>query len=357
MKNTIHISRITGVALILIASAFLHAEEPESPKDWVVTEDPQLEFTVRGYPDTIYFGDTIYLICTYKNVGEQVIDDVPMYLGCAIEFIDGNIEISPGFSKENIRSKWQHWPPPGKPLHPGESRVMCVRPVGVPHLKDMDEPFWKDMMKRSRNSDRELTLQMTTKVSSERYISLERMLTHSIKFRPRPEAEMALLDSWFMDCKNNNLSVDPFDLSYSKSVENRIEINGGRFHPRHFIILGDYGLPPMYLCPETWQSWKELEESITPSTMRDEIRLTRIHIQYYDTQDEKVLDELKEWFAGMNEVQRGVMAKSVLGRALSFPDVRMLPLCGKFYLAVREYGIAYESGLDVIAMKGLRWIE
>jgi len=228
---------------------------------------------------------------------------------------------------------------------------MCVRSVDVPHLKDMGEPFWKDMMKRSLNSDWELTLQMTTKASSRKYVFLERTLTHSIKIRSRPEAEMTLLDSWFMD-----FPVDPFDLSYSKSVENRIEVNGGRFHPRHFVRVG-HDFPPMHLCPTTWQGWKELEESITPSTLRDEIRLTRICIQYYDTQDEKVLEEMKEWFAGMNEVQRGVMAYSVFGRALRFFDGSKLSLCGKFYLAVREYGIAYESGLDVIAMKGLRWIE
>ena len=56
------------------------------------------------------------------------------------------------------------------------------------------------------------------------------------------------------------------------------------------------------------------KNSLTSSTMKDEIRLTRIIIQYCDTKDQKVLGELKEWFADMNEIQRMCMANSILGR-------------------------------------------
>ncbi|MDD3469348.1 MAG: hypothetical protein PHE53_05130 [Thermoguttaceae bacterium] len=73
-------------------------------------------------------------------------------------------------------------------------------------------------------------------------------------------------------------------------------------------------------CPETWQGWKELEESLTPSTMRDEIRMTRIVIQYCDTEDSKVLDELTEWLQNMSEIQRVVMVQNVMNLPNNFPQ-------------------------------------
>ena len=54
--------------------------------------------------------------------------------------------------------------------------------------------------------------------------------------------------------------------------------------------------------------------------MRDKIRLTRISIQYCDTKDDDVLNELKEWFGGMDEVQRTVMAKSIRDLATNVQD-------------------------------------
>ena len=77
-------------------------------------------------------------------------------------------------------------------------------------------------------------------------------------------------------------------------------------------------------APETWQGWKELEDSLSPSTMRDEIRMARILIQYFDTEDDAVLEELKEWFANMNEVQRSILIKFTYNK-------------GKAYEAIKEY--------------------
>jgi hypothetical protein len=113
--------------------------------------------------------------------------------------------------------------------------------------------------------------------------------------------------------------------------------------PWQFITLGNrYPSDPN--APETWQEWKQLEESITPSTMRDEIRLTRILIQYCDTKDEKVLEELKEWFDSMNEIQRTVMAKNIGDLAekahISGRVDTLLPLFRDIYRAIRKYDIA-----------------
>ena len=81
MKSIFYIMGVT-MALSSVLP-LLHAEEPFSPKNWSVSsvsEEPKLEITVRGYPDVIQFGDTIHLVCTYKNVGDRVIDDVMVSL-------------------------------------------------------------------------------------------------------------------------------------------------------------------------------------------------------------------------------------------------------------------------------------
>ncbi|MDD3470212.1 MAG: hypothetical protein PHE53_09585 [Thermoguttaceae bacterium] len=95
------------------------------------------------------------------------------------------------------------------------------------------------------------------------------------------------------------------------SGTNFIRIKEEKVEPRLLVGLGNH-TPGDPNCPETWQGWKELEESLTPSTMRDEIRMTRIVIQYCDTEDSKVLDELTEWLQNMNAIQRVVMVQNVM---------------------------------------------
>ena len=85
--------------------------------------------------------------------------------------------------------------------------------------------------------------------------------------------------------------------------------------------------------------WKELEKCFTPSTMLDEIRLTRILIQYCDTEETNVLTELKEWFSGMNEVQRAVMARNLLDFAWNSRHTKLFEPYRKVYAMVKEYNI------------------
>ena len=123
-----------------------------------------------------------------------------------------------------------------------------------------------------------------------------------------------------------------------------------KHRPKMLLPLGNR-YPSEMMAPETWQGWKELEESLSPSTMRDEIRLTRILIQYCDTRDEKVLDELKEWFAEMDEVQRTCMANSVFRRAkfavgTELSGMDLFEPLRDLYHVVREYDLPTKSEYD-----------
>jgi len=92
------------------------------------------------------------------------------------------------------------------------------------------------------------------------------------------------------------------------------------------------------------QGWQKLEESITPSTMRDEICLTRILIQYCDTGEVRVLRELRGWFAEINEVQRTVMAKNIRDLALNSRSTKLFESFQKIYDTIKEYDTADKPG-------------
>jgi hypothetical protein len=61
-----------------------------------------------------------------------------------------------------------------------------------------------------------------------------------------------------------------------------------------FLRIGNR-YPDYPNLPSDWRGWKNLEESFEASTLRDEIRWTRICLQYCETKNDKVLDELKSW--------------------------------------------------------------
>ena len=75
--------KIFGIAtLLLLMSPILFAENFLSLKDRQfrsLPDDPsasKLKITVRLYPDTIQFGDPVYVICTFENVDDKVIEGI-----------------------------------------------------------------------------------------------------------------------------------------------------------------------------------------------------------------------------------------------------------------------------------------
>jgi hypothetical protein len=92
--------------------------------------------------------------------------------------------------------------------------------------------------------------------------------------------------------------------------------------------------------------------------MRDEIRLTRIMVQYNATKRTVVLKELKDWFDGMNEVQRTVMAKSIRDRAEGcYGKDKLLPQFREVYKTIREYDVVPIPESNIKHLRSLGLIE
>ena len=251
-------------------------------------------------------------------------------------------------------------------LEPQSSSNIACLSINVPPLEDLyGESYWNDF--REKNSDEETEFALEVVVNTVSLASKKDFhnpfemkpvsIKQTIRLKPRSKDEMQLLSHWYdntppeMLPKLYGFMVFPSPHKVPKSVFTLIDRP-----PWVFIRLGNrYPGPPN--IPKTWQSWKELEESITPSTMRDEIRLTRIIIQYCDTKDTKVLEELKEWFAGMNEIQRTCMAKSVRDRTSGSTGTEWLAPYRDLYKTIREYDLAAKSESESERLKTLKLLE
>ncbi|MBR4977031.1 MAG: hypothetical protein IKY61_08240, partial [Thermoguttaceae bacterium] len=69
-------------------------------------------------------------------------------------------------------------------------------------------------------------------------------------------------------------------------------------------------------APRALTGWRKLEAEFAPSTLRDEIALTRLQIEYYDAPDGEKSDAahkiLVDWLQNRPEPQRDVMSATLL---------------------------------------------
>ena len=316
---------------------------------------PAASYEVFVYPAEIFFGDPIYIAVHKKNISEEVlpynIEYYWIYLHLSLQSdqipgtypllhedeFDGNIN---RFNDRTIHH-----------FQPGESKLIFVFYRELPALEDMNLPFWEEAKKILKTGENVVA-----------YVAV-RNATCPITIKPRPGAEMELLQRWLketpesllpipydratadyanlhsqwymedqglLDDKYGAFALTPMPDFVSKERHLKILRNSRRYFPSNeqFIKVQNQDYFPYFFvrhgnrkpgdpaCPETWRGWKELEESLAPSTMRDEIRLARIIIQYCDTKDNAVLNELKEWFDKMNEIQRMVMADLLQDRTM-----------------------------------------
>ncbi|MBR2003106.1 MAG: hypothetical protein IJ991_02865, partial [Thermoguttaceae bacterium] len=74
--------------------------------------------------------------------------------------------------------------------------------------------------------------------------------------------------------------------------------------------------------PTTVDGWRRLETEFAPSTLRDEITLTRLQLEYYDAEEgeasDAALKALVVWTSQRPEPQRVVLSQSLLSKRGKF---------------------------------------
>ena len=142
-------------------------------------------------------------------------------------------------------------------------------------------------------------------------------------FQPRREYETELLKKWFHNTpvilrpriSHNGIYICPFlekeDFDKYNNL-NRIAIGGDLINMSAFLPSWNCRKPGYPNAPTTIQGWRDLEKSLVESTMRDEIQMTRMLLEYYDAtgdaQDKK-LAEIKAWLESLPPVQASILAR------------------------------------------------
>ena len=290
-------------------------------------EFPCPHHSMKCYPEVVMPGDSLYVFLEVKNPYDKpiYIDDIyrPMQGDIKIRIQDSNKESQPLLIEAFIFFLGNYSMSLAE-INFGETRVIGALSLIIPPLENIHEPFWEKHLKDISRDGEDFLLQVSvftrpcdfniSILTPDEFsdllenctidrncpfpLSREIVLEQKIRLKPRPIKEMAMIESWY-DTMIKEFSSEKIE-RISSNWWKVIPVQNENYSQWLFIRHGN-NYPGTPNTPLTWQGWKELEESITSSTMRDEIRLTRILIQYCDTKDKKVLDELKTWFAGMNE--------------------------------------------------------
>ena len=338
-------------ATILILSMYHSGISANENKNSENAGCHKLEVSCQVWPETIFWGDIIYFKCTRTNISNESVEITHArprvaemgYFFEGIRFrMDSDDMESYRYIPEHDSNGLKLIAPNFVKLYPSDS-ISFFTSLENPPLENLDDAFWRFARTKTAEEAFERTIVIIIPESfatpfvplsfattleqntSESFITI----TKKIVVQPRPENEMRLLEHWFeltpspfvppasrIPGSDGNLkwnSSEYYDFKkngFRKSGENYVFVKGEKYNPCLFIRERNRK-PAATCCPKTWEGWKELEESLVPSTMRDEIRLTRMMIQYCDTEDPAVLDELTEWFSDMNEIQRAVMTRSL----------------------------------------------
>jgi len=326
-----------------------------------------VETSSYAYPSELFFGDTFYCQITRKNPTEK-----PVWVNeCLHVSVLGRPNgIRFVIATEGIEENYTFVPEIyiyrrvglallTVPLPPGTSLVASY-PLEMPPLEAMAHPFWRKLREKMTHDGVKCVLSVTipgrhlcatlkdripiedreseeklVEYRDEYYqaIDFTAVFEHEIIIKPRPKKEQELLDKWLRDTPKlflPPLSEGPFKhttewwsssqemeeferFGYRKSTGDFINIDSRLYNPWCFIRDGNRK-PPAPVCPTTLEDWVKLENSLEPSTMRDEIQLTRMLIDYLDAKGNVQIQKrqaLVEWLKSLPEPQSMSMASNL----------------------------------------------
>ena len=325
---------------------------PPAPETLVAqfpTQDgDKTRFEIRVFPSVIRYGDPFYVEVVQSNVSQETVE--VSALGASAIYPDlqffassptstsgeyrWDFEILPTQSRETFAAIHDCVSPGAiqRKLLPGESCVVARARLESAPLEDWDAPFWSDLRFRLLSgSPAILPLETRCFWKQPGRSSYETHFT--IQLIKRENDELKTLDSWRRETPAKFFPVPVAGLySYRELVafqgiedpnaarhllhENKIEenanieIDGRLYSPWAFAPIGSRK-PFAPNAPATLDGWRALETQFSPSTLRDEVALTRLLIEYYaaSTGDETdaSLQRVVEQFAELPETQRNVL--------------------------------------------------
>ncbi|MBR4976379.1 MAG: hypothetical protein IKY61_04940, partial [Thermoguttaceae bacterium] len=307
-------------------------------------EHPEVERFLALYPKEIYLGDPVYVVVYNYNASTETIAKFPAAFsyGLAIGAFDGTVACDVcneiyRFAYEHETSAESMKVTPVKPLLPGELRPWNVQILEFPPLEDWDDPFWKTLRANLEGAtSQSVTCRLTLKVP---HYSLdgafERLpVEFELVVKPRPTSgrfsETLWLDEWkritpeaiFAKRIQKNggyVKLPPFGVL--RSCVSDIFIKERLYDPWAFVRRGNRK-PSDSTAPQSLEGWRSLEARFQPSTLRDEITLTCLQLEYYKADEgeasDAALKALLEWLAQRPIPQRLALTQALLEKKWRF---------------------------------------
>ena len=377
MKKQIFAAAILTLAAAFGATAWAQGEErgfrqPRAPEtafhiDFARRDDPSLKLVESGLEASateIYFGDAVYFRAFDRNASETPVERIGAfyaqiggftpYVGVdyscmargaevKADGVDGAYRWTPEFPRRTFPAQFGKSEraviPPGAELNYGAFAVE------FPPLEDWNDPFWRAVRKRLATDGRvEIqvsfdflrTLEKAAPAPSKdsgakgwaSWETIEKRVEKKIVLKRRPEAEMKRLDAWFaatpkeafperVDVEKGAGYKIPSMEKIAEESRGAVEIAGKKYSPRLVVRCGARK-PSVPNNPATLDGWRKLEAEFSLSTVRDEITLTRLQLEYYNAATEAetgaALNALTAWLETLPGPQRAALVASITSR-------------------------------------------
>ena len=291
---------------------------------------------VETYPNEIFIGDSIFVTIKAKNLSDSPI----VYGSCILHYTLLIADFDNDLCMEKLKSYQddvnayyddiknnklfpiitpQRMEGIGIPfkIEPNSTIIEDRYRFEIPYLNQWGEPYWRQMIQTLPKQGIRLNLLLFIR-------EYEELALIPITIKPRPDSEMKLLDNWYNNLNSIGIGIPsqtcseyefefPIDTTCSF-----IKLRGNNWfykpYKLNLFCSHEQGFfkPSIINAPATIQGWRDLESSLAPSTMRDEIQITRMILEYYNSneneQDKKLL-EIETWLKSLPPVQSSFFAK------------------------------------------------
>lgn len=303
------------------------------------------------YPRDVYYGDTIYIACLYENISEQSGIFLDSFDCNNWDMLLNDVSILLKYKEHSI-----HYYPEKQYQHdlgmrsgdliffkPGDIRLSSVFFIETPPLEDMSEPFWQAIRSdvwKGENVVLNVEIYLSPSV-----IHISDSLKESFTIKRRPDEEMHVLAEWFnktplnmkpsVQTETNGYMGRDTSYKYSPEIPNEhtfdiivdLPIRNKKNsyfccdHNRESSQPPQLSIPVSQITrpgnrkpgipnvPNTLDGWRQLETYFTDSTIRDEIHLTTLLIDYCidaacDYRNTEKVDAIIDWLENRPYAER-----------------------------------------------------
>ena len=305
--------------------------------------NPALRVVANIFPDVIRFGDPVYVAVYVENTASkplEILSNLDDKVNDPLCFSITSSEIPDAEARCYFEKQTRgegFLVPPRVTLAPGERRLWSRFVVEVPPLEDFDAPFYSALEKKIAQApvscDLNFNFEILTPATPGPQDVRKVQGRLSVLVERRPEKETATLRRWLAKTAEANLLPrvdgaqkvswrdDPDSFDQPATLTSYLWFDAYPFSPWAFIRPGARK-PSTPNNPTTLAGWRRLEAEFAPSTLRDEITLTRLQLEYYDAprgeKSEAALQTLVAWLQNRPEPQRLVLTDFLLSRRYYF---------------------------------------